>query len=75
MGCMSKRGEENAKKRKGGSEVESMKGKSGRERTGWNVFRNVAGLGNKDGEFWRGLREWDVMASRNIRRMRKDGGR
>lgn len=25
------------------------------------VFWNVAGLGNKDGDFWKGLKEWDVL--------------
>lgn len=38
MGCKSKRGEENAKKRKGGSEVESMKGKSGGGKDGMECF-------------------------------------
>ena len=32
-----------------------------RERV-WKVtFRNVAGVGNKDKEFWEGIEEWDVV--------------
>lgn len=32
----------------------------GRRDEGWKVvFWNVAGLGNKDRDFWKGLREWE----------------
>lgn len=44
-------------------ETEGEEGvRGGEEREGWKVtFWNVAGLGNKDKDFWEGLREWEVM--------------
>jgi len=27
------------------------------------AFWNVAGLGNKNGEFWKGINDWDVVMS------------
>lgn len=37
-------------------------GEGKRKREEWKtVFWNVAGLGNKDRNFWNGLRKWDVV--------------
>lgn len=37
-------------------------GEGGRKRENWKVcFWNVAGLGNKDKDFWDGLEKWDVV--------------
>lgn len=52
--------------RRGGESWEWQDGRgegAGKERRGmWKAsFWNVAGLGNKDEEFWKGLRGWDVM--------------
>lgn len=43
--------------------MEKERGKEkGKEKEGWKIaFWNVAGLGNKDKEFWKRLKEWDVM--------------
>lgn len=43
--------------------VERKRGKKkGKGKEGWKIaFWNVVGLGNKDKEFWKGLKEWDVM--------------
>lgn len=43
--------------------MERKRGKEkGKGKEGWKItFWNVAGLGNKDKEFWKGLKEWDVM--------------
>lgn len=39
-------------------------GGMGEGRGVWKVaFWNVARMGNKDKDFWRGLKEWDVMTS------------
>lgn len=44
-------------------EVERKRGKEKEKGSeAWKIaFWNVAGLGNKDKEFWKGLKEWDVM--------------
>lgn len=59
------RGEERERdevgRKKGEKREGWLKGKK-RGRGAWKVtFWNVAGLGNKDADFWRGIREWDVV--------------
>lgn len=58
-----KEGEQGRKKIEREVEVERERGKKkGKGKEGWKiVFWNVAGLGNKDKEFWKRLKEWDVM--------------
>lgn len=54
-------GESAQGKREEGKRGNEIEGGEKREE-GWKVvFWNVAGLGNKDGDFWKGLREWDVL--------------
>lgn len=44
------------------SKREGKEREGGREKRGvFKTFWNVAGLLNKDKEFWRGPEEWDVM--------------
>lgn len=41
---------------------EGMIGGKGKTEGEWRIaFWNVTGLGNKDKEFWLGLRDWDVV--------------
>jgi len=44
-----------------GREEEEKEGEVKRGRVRKIAFWNVAGLGNKDREFWKGLKEWDVI--------------
>jgi len=44
-----------------GREEEKKEGEVKTERLKKIAFWNVAGLGNKDREFWKGLKEWDVV--------------
>lgn len=47
---------------KRGSEIE--KGEGRESRRGWKIaFWNVAGLGNKDRNFWEELKEWEMVLS------------
>ncbi|EFN79868.1 hypothetical protein EAI_05892 [Harpegnathos saltator] len=50
---------------RGISKRDEEKGKGREEGKGEEVYKvafwNVAGLGNKDREFWEGLKEWDIM--------------
>jgi hypothetical protein len=53
---------EERKKERGGNKRDSKGRWDRKEEREWKIgFWNVVGLGNKDKEFWRNLRKWDVI--------------